>query len=110
MTDNSASNGETPTPAPVKAVVPGNPALLEWPRDEWGTLSPLRTELTQAAGRIRGSAEKHKLFLATLGYAAQHAQARLESDKQALIKEGQDEADRIANVNRTARVYGRAVA
>lgn len=110
MTDNAASTGETLAPAAPKATVPANPALLEWPRDEWGTLSPLRAELTQAASRIRGNEEKHKLFLATLGYAAQHAQARFASDRQALIQEGQDEADRIANVNRTARVYGRAVA
>lgn len=92
-----------------KPKVPANPALVEWPRDEWGFTSALRQELLRVASAIRGSDEKQKLFLGTLGIAAQHAQARFERDKTDLQAEVQAEADRIERVNRTGRVYGRAV-
>lgn len=115
---------DTTTPAKAKAAgaapelqeaapknrVPANPALVEFPRDEYGTMSNLRRELLLAASNIRGNPEKHKLYLATLGIAAQHAQARLSTDAEAIKREYQDEEDRISRANRVGRVAGRVVA
>lgn len=114
---------DTTTPAKAKAAgaapelqeaapknkVPANPALVEFPRDEYGTMSNLRRELLLAASTIRGNPEKHKAYLATLGIAAQHAQARLAADAAAIQQEYNDEAERIARANRVGRVAGRPV-
>lgn len=116
MTDTTTPAETKAADAPSKAAgdgiknpVPANPALVEWPRDEYGNLSNLRRELLLAASTVRGNTEKHKLFLATLGVAAQHAQARLSSDKAAIQQEADDEVARIERVNATGRVHGRAV-
>ncbi len=114
---------DTTTPAPVAAAggpsegqpkakrpaVPANPALVEFPRDEYGTMSALRKELLLAASTVRGNETKHKLFLETLSIAAQHAQSRLQADKNALQQEYDDEVARIERVNRTGRVHARTV-
>lgn len=109
-TPNAAGGPSEPQRAPVKPAVPANPALVEFPRDEYGTMSNLRRELLLAASNIRGNPEKHKLYLNTLGIAAQHAAARLDADKAAIQQEHDDEVARIERVNRTGRVHGRAVA
>ena len=116
MTDTTTPKAAKAADAPaegqekaVKALVPANPALVEFPRDEYGTMSALRKELLLAASTVRGNETKHKLFLATLGIAAQHAQARLAADKQAIQQEYDDEVARIERVNRTGRVHARAV-
>lgn len=96
-------------PAQAGTAVPANPALVEFPRDEYGTMSNLRKELLLAASTVRGNETKHKLFLATLGIAAQHAQARLAADKAAIQQEYDDEVARIERVNRTGRVHARTV-
>ena len=93
-----------------KNPVPANPAMVEFPRDEYGTLSPLRQELLLAASRIRGNKEKHALFLATLETAAQHALARFQPDAAAIQSEADEEVARINRANAVGRVAGRAVA
>jgi hypothetical protein len=80
----------TPTEPVVDPVAPvtsvsANTALVEWPRDEWGSLSSLRKELLLAASNIRGQDDKQELFLNTLKTAALHAIARFSADKTALI-------------------------
>ena len=95
--------------APVKLTVPANPALVEWPRDEWGSLSNLRRELLLAASNIRGQDDKHELYLKTLQIAAMHALARLAGDKAAVEAELLQEAQRVERAAATGRVYGQAV-
>ena len=116
MTDTTTPQAVKAADAPavaageaVKALVPANPALVEFPRDEYGTMSNLRRELLLAASTVRGNETKHKLFLATLGIAAQHAQSRLAADKAAIQQEYDDEVARIERVNRTGRVHARTV-
>jgi hypothetical protein len=94
--------------APVTSVS-ANTALVEWPRDEWGSLSSLRKELLLAASNIRGQDDKQELFLNTLKTAALHAIARFSADKTALIAEVEYENNRIARQNGTGRVYGTPV-
>jgi hypothetical protein len=104
----------TPTEPVVEPVAPvtsvsANTALVEWPRDEWGSLSNLRKELLLAASNIRGQDDKQELFLNTLKTAALHAIARFSADKAALIAEVEYENNRIARQNGTGRVYGTPV-
>ena len=104
----------TPTEPIVEPVAPvtsvsANTALVEWPRDEWGSLSNLRKELLLAASNIRGQDDKQELFLNTLKTAALHAIARFSADKAALIAEVEYENTRIARQNGTGRVYGTPV-
>jgi hypothetical protein len=99
---------ETPAVTPVTGVS-ANSALVEWPRDEWGSLSNLRKELLLAAGNIRGQDDKQEVFLNTLKTAALHAIARFGADKAALIAEIEYENTRIARQNGTGRVYGTPV-
>lgn len=104
----------TPTEPVVEPVAPvtsvsANTALVEWPRDEWGSLSNLRKELLLAASNIRGQDDKQELFLNTLKTAALHAIARFSADKTALIAEVEYENNRIARQNGTGRVYGTPV-
>ena len=89
--------------------VSANTALVEWPRDEWGSLSNLRKELLLAASNIRGQDDKQEVFLNTLKTAAMHAIARFSADKAALIAEVEYENTRIARQNGTGRVYGTPV-
>jgi len=93
-----------------KTKTSGNPALVEWPRDEWGNLSALRQALLTAAATVRGNDEKLKVFLQTLGVAAQHSQARFVDDKKALQAAIDEEEARIARINNTGRKYGTPVA
>jgi uncharacterized protein YPO0396 len=93
-----------------KTKTSGNPALVEWPRDEWGNLSALRQALLTAAATVRGNDEKLKVFLQTLGVAAQHSQARFVDDKKALQAAIDEEEARIARINSTGRKYGTPVA
>jgi hypothetical protein len=95
--------------APAVTGVSANTALVEWPRDEWGSLSSLRKELLLAASNIRGQDDKQELFLNTLKTAALHAIARFSADKTALIAEVEYENNRIARQNGTGRVYGTPV-
>jgi hypothetical protein len=99
---------ETPAVTPVTSVS-ANSALVEWPRDEWGSLSALRKELLLAAGNIRGQDDKQEVFLNTLKTAALHAIARFSGDKAALTAEVEYENNRIARQNGTGRVYGTPV-
>ena len=104
----------TPTEPVVEPVAPvtsvsANTALVEWPRDEWGSLSNLRKELLLAASNIRGQDDKQEVFLNTLKTAALHAIARFSADKTALIAEVEYENNRIARQNGTGRVYGTPV-
>jgi hypothetical protein len=99
---------ETPAVTPVTGVS-ANSALVEWPRDEWGSLSALRKELLLAASNIRGQDDKQEVFLNTLQTAALHAIARFSADKTALIAEVEYENTRIARQNGTGRVYGTPV-
>lgn len=112
MTDNPTPEAEKPVTEaskPEKPQVSGNPALVEWPRDEWGTLAVLRKELLLNASNIRGNKDKHELYLATLQTAFLHATARYEGDRAAVRAEGAAEEARIATQNRTGRIYGTAV-
>ncbi|QXV74309.1 hypothetical protein [Rhizobium phage RHEph15] len=63
--------------------VSSNPAQVEFPRDTWGFTTALRKYGLLVAGAIRGDEKKLELFIQTLGILAQHAQARIESDKAA---------------------------
>ncbi len=99
---------ETPAVTTVTGVS-ANSALVEWPRDEWGSLSNLRKELLLAAGNIRGQDDKQEVFLNTLKTAALHAIARFSADKAALAAEVEYENNRIARQNGTGRVYGTPV-
>ena len=95
--------------APAVTSVSANTALVEWPRDEWGSLSSLRKELLLAASNIRGQDDKQEVFLNTLKTAALHAIARFSGDKAALVAEVEYENNRIARQNGTGRVYGTPV-
>lgn len=95
--------------APAVTGVSANAALVEWPRDEWGSLSNLRKELLLAASNIRGQDDKQEVFLNTLKTAAMHALARFSADKAALAAEVEYENTRIARQNGTGRVYGTPV-
>ena len=119
-TKNSAAEGvvkePTVTVAPVveaSKTVSSNPALVEWPRDEWGTLANLRKELLLAASNIRGQNDKHELYLKTLTTAAQHALARFADDKAAVQRELEYEQKRLelaaSGQNNATRVYARPV-
>jgi hypothetical protein len=99
---------ETPAVTAVTGVS-ANSALVEWPRDEWGSLSKLRKELLLAASNIRGQADKQEVFLNTLKTAALHALARFDADKAAIAAEVEYENTRIARQNGTGRVYGTPV-
>lgn len=94
------------TEAPVNPVS-ANPAQVEWPTDQWGMTAELRKSGLRAAGSCRGNQEKLDLFLATLRVLAQHALARLESDRAEL-------ADQLAALDEAqkngARVYTKGVA
>jgi hypothetical protein len=79
------------------SAVPANPALVEFPRDEWGFTTELRKVGLQAAQRVRGNDEKHKLFIDTIKILAQHAIARLEGDAAALVAEIEAIAERDAS-------------
>lgn len=108
MTDNPTPEAEKPVTEarkPEKQQVSANPALVEWPRDEWGTLAVLRKELLLNASNIYGNEDKHELYLNTLKTAIMHAIARYEGDRTAVEAEGAAEEARIANQNRTGRVY-----
>lgn len=61
--------------------VSSNPALVEFPRDEWGFTTMLRKYGLLVAGAVRGDEAKLALYIQTLGILAQHAQARIEGDK-----------------------------
>lgn len=63
--------------------VSANPAQVEFPRDTWGFTTQLRKYGLLVAGAIRGDEEKLTLYIQTLAILAQHAQARIEGDKQA---------------------------
>jgi hypothetical protein len=88
------------------SAVPANPALVEFPRDEWGFTTELRKAGLQAAQRIRGNDEKHKLFIDTIKIIAQHAIARLEGDAAALVREIEQIAERDASA--LHRQFGKA--
>ena len=113
--ETSEMTSAEPVAATVKPVAPAvtgvsaNAALVEWPRDEWGSLSSLRKELLLAASNIRGQDDKQEVFLNTLKTAAMHAIARFSADKAALIAEVEYENTRIARQNGTGRVYGTPV-
>ena len=113
--ETPAVTSAEPVAAPAAPIAPNvtgvsaNSALVEWPRDEWGSLSALRKELLLAAGNIRGQDDKQEVFLNTLKTAALHAIARFGADKTALIAEVEYENNRIARQNGTGRVYGTPV-
>jgi hypothetical protein len=106
LTDNPSPTVENPAPAPQEApraarknTVSSNPARVKFPRDLSGTYAPLRKELLLAVSRIRGNSDKQKLFMETLGVAAQHSLARIDKD-----------ADRVTKAVERREVYARAQA
>ena len=109
MTDtNTAPQAGTPQESPLvePARVPANPALIEWPRDEWGFCTDLKAALTQAARNVRGNADKRDVFLSIVKIGVQHALSRYDGDKEALQAEIDRESDRIVSMNATNRVAG----
>jgi hypothetical protein len=111
MTDtNTASEAEAAQEAPVAvSKVPANPALISWPRDQWGMCVDLRKALVEAARNVRGNDEKMEVFMSTLKVGIQHAMARLGSDKEALVAAIAAEEEAIARRNQTGRVAGYSV-
>jgi hypothetical protein len=83
--------------------VSSNPALVEFPRDTWGFTTALRKYGLLVAGAIRGDEAKLELFITTLGILAQHAQARIEGDKEA-------RAVRLAEIAGSGRVNTAGIA
>lgn len=63
--------------------ISANPAKVSFPRDQWGFTTALRKYGLLVAGAIRGDEQKLKLYIQTLGILAQHAQARIASDRAA---------------------------
>ena len=74
-----------------------NPALVEFPRDEWGFTSELRAAGLRAASAVNGNNDKQAVFMGTLRTLALHATARLEPDAAALVKHGEQIAAREAS-------------
>jgi hypothetical protein len=68
--------------------ISANPALVEFPRDQWGMTSELRKAGIRAASAVRGNPEKQALLIATLRVIAQHAAARVGADASALVDRG----------------------
>lgn len=66
--------------------VSANPAKVSFPRDQWGFTTALRKYGLLVAAAIRGDEKKLALYIQTLGILAQHAQARIDSDKEAKAK------------------------
>jgi len=77
--------------------VSANPALVEFPRDEWGMTSELRKAGIRAAQSVRGNPEKQALFVATLRILAQHSAARVNSDADAVKARVRKLAERDAS-------------
>lgn len=77
--------------------VSANPALVEFPRDQWGFTTQLRKQGLLVAGAIRGDEAKLQLYIQTLGILAQHAQARIDGDKA-------ERAARLAEVAERGRI------
>lgn len=82
--------------------VSANPALVSFPRDEWGFTSALRKYGLLVAGAIRGDEKKLALYIQTLGILAQHAQARLPSDQA-------EKARRLADLEAAGRASAQPV-
>lgn len=95
---------------PAKPVneVPANPALLEWPRDEFGTLVNLRAALIEAARGCRGRKDRFDVLKNTIRMGLAHAMARLEADAAALNAELEHEAARIAERELYGRTFSNA--
>ena len=67
--------------APPASGVPANPALLEWPSDQYGTTSGIKQPLLDCIGRLNGAPEKLEVFLLTIKMATDHAIARFEEQR-----------------------------
>lgn len=67
--------------ASVAPGVPANPALLEWPSDQYGTTSGIKQPLLDCIGRLNGAPEKLEVFLLTMKMATDHAIARFEEQR-----------------------------
>lgn len=68
--------------------VPANPALLQWPSDQYGTCSAIKQPLLDCIGSLNGAEEKLEVFLKTVQMAVEHALVRFENqraDKQASL-------------------------
>lgn len=112
MTDNSTGAAAKPALTPfqadmqrILADVSKNPALIEFPRDQWGMTTAMRRHSLQAAGSIRGDRDKLEVFLGTLQVLAKHVQARLADDMAAREARSREVADQYKN----ERVYARTV-
>ena len=88
------------------SAVSTNPALVEFPRDEWGFTSDLRKAGLQAASSVRGNPEKQALFVATLRVLAQHAAARLKGDAAELKARGEEIEARNASAYQRVASHG----
>ncbi|ANS06242.1 hypothetical protein HOR19_gp49 [Phage MedPE-SWcel-C56] len=64
------------TKATANPKVTANPALVDWPTDEYNFLQPLRSAILAAAGRVNGDKTKEEAFMATLSVGARHCKAR----------------------------------
>ncbi len=74
-----------PEEAPVASQgVPANPALLQWPSDQYGTCSAIKQPLLDCIGGLNGQPEKLEVFLLTMQMATEHALARFENQRSEL--------------------------
>lgn len=64
-----------------------NPTLIEWPFDQYGITSLLKTEGVQAIQRVSGDPEKAEVVLSVLQCLAQHLKARLPDQRAAIAQQ-----------------------
>jgi hypothetical protein len=69
-----------------------NPTKIVFPLDDTGFTTLVRKEGVRAVGRINGSAEKLEVFLATVRVLAQHATAKIASQRTAKEVQAAQEA------------------
>lgn len=105
-TKAAAAVAPTAPVAPTETPVSTNPAMVEFPRDVWGMTTELRKAGLRAASAVRGNAEKHKLFLATLRVLAQHSAARLNSDAEGTAAHAAKIAARAASAYQRVASHG----
>lgn len=85
-----------------------NPRDIAFPHDDAGFTTLLRKEGVRAAGRVKGDADKLKVFLETLKVLGEHAKAKVEADnaektaraKAAEVREAQEKARKLEDTKR----------
>lgn len=81
--------------------IPTNPALLDFPQDQWGFTSELKKAVLKAASTVNAQPDKQKLLIDTLELLLAHVDARFSTD--ALNKEARKEQARKAYIERHNR-------